>query len=162
MSNIGRFVELIGPARTKELIFTARMIEAAEALAIGLPTKWCPTWRRSSAEPPTAKPIAGQAPMTMEVAKEAVLRVTPHASREEGRDLMLRAYMSDDFREGMDAFLNKRTRPRRLDVAVDRDDRDSLHGTAPPSSTRDTSVANRRPHGTPRADRPQEGERSHC
>ena len=53
-------------------------------------------------------------------------------------------------------------RTRRLDVAVDRDDRDSLHGTAPPSSTRDTSVANRRPHGTPGADRPQEGERSRC
>ena len=29
-------------------------------------------------------------------------------SREEGRDLILRAYMSEDFREGMDAFLNKR------------------------------------------------------
>jgi len=30
-------------------------------------------------------------------------------SREEGRDLILRAYMSEDFREGMDAYLNKRT-----------------------------------------------------
>jgi 1,4-dihydroxy-2-naphthoyl-CoA synthase len=29
-------------------------------------------------------------------------------SREEGEDLILRAYMSEDFREGMDAFLNKR------------------------------------------------------
>jgi len=29
-------------------------------------------------------------------------------SREEGEDLLLRAYMSEDFREGMEAFLNKR------------------------------------------------------
>ena len=29
-------------------------------------------------------------------------------SREEGEDLILKAYMSEDFREGMDAFLNKR------------------------------------------------------
>ena len=27
---------------------------------------------------------------------------------EEGEELILRAYMSEDFREGMDAFLNKR------------------------------------------------------
>ena len=30
-------------------------------------------------------------------------------SGDEGEDLILRAYMSEDFREGMDAFLNKRT-----------------------------------------------------
>ena len=57
----------------------------------------------------TAKLIAGHAPITMETAKEAVLRLRRTLSREEGRDLILRAYMSEDFREGMDAFLNKRT-----------------------------------------------------
>ena len=29
--------------------------------------------------------------------------------RDEGEDLILRAYVSEDFREGIDAFLNKRT-----------------------------------------------------
>jgi len=29
-------------------------------------------------------------------------------SRDEGQDLLLRAYLSDDFREGMETFLNKR------------------------------------------------------
>jgi enoyl-CoA hydratase/carnithine racemase len=36
MSNISRIVALIGPARTKDVIFTARLIEAPEALALGL------------------------------------------------------------------------------------------------------------------------------
>src|SRR5438045_9357354 len=36
MSNISRLVALIGPARTKDLIFTARLIEEPEALALGL------------------------------------------------------------------------------------------------------------------------------
>ena len=54
-------------------------------------------------------PLAGHAPITMETAKEAVLRIRRTLSREEGRDLILKAYMSEDFREGMDAFLNKRT-----------------------------------------------------
>ena len=39
----------------------------------------------------------------------SVRRIRRTLSREEGEDLILRAYMSEDFREGMDAFLNKRT-----------------------------------------------------
>jgi len=35
-------------------------------------------------------------------------RLQPRLSREEGEDLILMCYMSQDFREGMDAFLNKR------------------------------------------------------
>ena len=45
----------------------------------------------------------------METAKEAVLLLWRTLSRKGGRDLILRAYMSEDFCEGMDAFLNKRT-----------------------------------------------------
>src|SRR6201990_474288 len=110
MSNISRVVALVGPARTKDLIFTARLIEAPEALSLGLlhgGVPDVPTLQRRADE--TAKLVAGHAPITMETAKEAVLRLRRTLSREEGRDLILRAYMSEDFREGMDAFLNKRT-----------------------------------------------------
>ena len=55
-----------------------------------------------------AQLVAGHAPLTMETAKEAVLRLRRTLSREEGQDLILKAYMSEDFREGMEAFLNKR------------------------------------------------------
>jgi 1,4-dihydroxy-2-naphthoyl-CoA synthase len=37
-----------------------------------------------------------------------VRRIRRTLTREEGEDLLLRAYMSEDFREGMEAFLNKR------------------------------------------------------
>ena len=56
----------------------------------------------------TALLVASHAPITLEVTKEAVRRIRRTLSREEGEDLLLRAYMSEDFREGMDAFLNKR------------------------------------------------------
>ena len=56
----------------------------------------------------TAKLVASHAPNTLEVTKEAVRRIRRTLSRDEGEDLILRAYMSEDFREGMDAFLNKR------------------------------------------------------
>src|ERR1700710_331896 len=109
-SNISRLVSLIGPRRTKDLIFKALLVEAPEALALGLLNEIVPdveTLQRRADE--TATLVAGHAPITMETAKEAVLRLRRTLSREEGRDLILRAYMSEDFREGMDAFLNKRT-----------------------------------------------------
>jgi len=57
----------------------------------------------------TAKLVASHAPITLEVTKEAVRRIRRTLSRDEGEDLILKAYMSEDFREGMDAFLNKRS-----------------------------------------------------
>src|SRR5216683_1838292 len=110
MSNISRLTSLIGPARTKDLIFTARLIEAPEALALGLLNEVVPdveTLQRRAGE--TARLVASHAPITLEVTKEAVRRIRRTLSRDEGEDLILRAYMSEDFREGMDAFLNKRT-----------------------------------------------------
>ena len=110
MSNISRIVALVGPARTKDLIFKARLVEAPEALALGLLNEVVPdveTLQRRADE--TAKLVASHAPLTMETAKEAVRRIRPTLSRDQGQDLILKAYMSEDFREGMDAFLNKRT-----------------------------------------------------
>jgi enoyl-CoA hydratase/carnithine racemase len=110
MSNISRLVALVGPARTKDMIFTARLVEAPEALALGLLNEIVPdvaTLHRRAGE--TAKLVASHAPLTMETAKEAVRRIRRTLSRDEGEDLILKAYMSEDFREGMDAFLNKRT-----------------------------------------------------
>jgi enoyl-CoA hydratase/carnithine racemase len=109
MSNISRLVSLVGPARTKDLIFRARLVEAPEALDLGLLNEIVPdveTLQRRADE--TAKLVAGHAPITLEVTKEAVRRIRRTLTRDEGEDLILRAYMSEDFREGMDAFLNKR------------------------------------------------------
>ena len=110
MSNISRLTALVGPARVKDLIFTARLVEAPEALALGLLNEIVPdvaTLQRRADE--TAKLVAGHSPITLEVTKEAVRRIRRTLSRDEGEDLILKAYMSEDFREGMDAFLNKRT-----------------------------------------------------
>ncbi len=109
MSSISRLSSLVGPARVKDLIFTARLIEAPEALSIGLLNEVVPdvdTLQRRAEE--TARLIAGHAPITLEVTKEAVRRLRRSLSQEADEDLILRCYMSEDFREGMDAFLNKR------------------------------------------------------
>ena len=53
--------------------------------------------------------IATLAPLTLRATKEALRRIKERMAPEEGRDLIVSCYMSEDFREGMDAFLTKRT-----------------------------------------------------
>ncbi len=109
MSNLSRLSALIGPARVKDLIFTARLVEAEEAHRIGLLNEVVPdvdALHRRADE--LARLIAGHAPLTLRATKEALRRLQQRLSRDEGEDLILMCYMSQDFREGMDAFLNKR------------------------------------------------------
>ncbi len=109
MSSHARLAALIGPARLKEIIFTARLIEAPEALAIGLVSEVVETpdalMVRAAA---LAQTVASHAPLTMRATKQALLRLRASIPPEEGEDLILECYLSRDFREGMDAFLNKR------------------------------------------------------
>jgi enoyl-CoA hydratase len=109
MSNISRLTALVGPARVKDLIFTARLIGADEAAAVGLLNEVVEDLpalhKRADA---LAGTVAGNAPLTLKATKQALARLMRRLSREEGEDLILMCYMSRDFREGLDAFLNKR------------------------------------------------------
>jgi enoyl-CoA hydratase/carnithine racemase len=53
--------------------------------------------------------LASHAPLTLRVTKEALRRIKEQMTPEEDRKMILTCYMSHDFREGLDAFLNKRT-----------------------------------------------------
>jgi len=109
MGNYARLAALIGVAKTKEIIFTARLIEAAEAQALGLVSEVLPDHAALMARAEElAKTVAGLAPLTLRATKEALHRLMPRIALGEGQDLILMCYMSQDFREGMDAFLNKR------------------------------------------------------
>ncbi len=109
MSNFSRLTALIGPARVKDLIFTARLVGAEEAKGMGLLTEIVPDAEALKVRAwEMARLVSGHAPLTMRAAKEALRRLMKRISAEEGRDLILSCYMSEDFREGMEAFLNKR------------------------------------------------------
>ena len=106
-SNIGRLSALIGATRLKEIIFTARLIEAREAAGIGLlheVVEDLAALQRRADE--LAQLVASHAPLTLRATKQALLRAQPKPAEDE--DLILMCYQSRDFREGMDAFLNKR------------------------------------------------------
>ena len=109
MANISRLSALIGPARVKDIIFTARLVGADEAASAGLLSEVVEdvaALARRADELATL--IAGHAPLTLNATKQALARLQRRLSGEEGEDLILMCYMSRDFREGLDAFLNKR------------------------------------------------------
>jgi enoyl-CoA hydratase len=109
ISNYVRLVALLGPSRVKDIIFTARLIDAEEACRIGLLGEVLPDYDSlQSRANELARTVASQAPLTLRVTKEALLRIKEKMNPEEDRELILKCYLSRDFREGMDAFLNKR------------------------------------------------------
>jgi enoyl-CoA hydratase/carnithine racemase len=110
MANYARLFSLLGPARTKDIIFTARLIEAEEGKSIGLFSEVLPDAAAVRARADElAHKIAGHAPLTLRATKEAMRRIGAKLRLEEDKDLILLCYMSSDFREGMEAFLNKRS-----------------------------------------------------
>jgi enoyl-CoA hydratase/carnithine racemase len=108
MQNFVRLVSLIGPARTKDLIFTARLIGADEGKAIGVFNEIVEPDKLEARTLELAEQIAANAPLTIRAAKMAVQRIVDKLRLEEAQDLVLMCYMSDDFREGVAAFLEKR------------------------------------------------------
>ena len=108
--NLARLSELIGAGRVREIIFTARLIEANEALSIGLISEVLPDEDALMARAAVlAERVGSMAPLTLRATKEA-LRRNRIASEVEDSDLIISCYMSDDFRIGMEAFLSK-TKP---------------------------------------------------
>ena len=106
-----RIVDVIGPARTKELMFRARLVGAQEALQLGLVNEIFEADQLGQRVRQIAEEISQNAPLTLQVTKEAIRRLQHHrravGADTLGEDLIVRAYMSEDFREGVAAFLAK-------------------------------------------------------
>jgi enoyl-CoA hydratase/carnithine racemase len=105
-----RFLDLIGPARLKEIMFTGRFFDAAEAAAAGLVNRIVDADRIDAAVREIAQTIAANAPLTIKASKEMVRRLQARRriASQEGHDLIAMCYASDDFKEGVEAFLAKR------------------------------------------------------
>jgi enoyl-CoA hydratase len=110
MHNYARLFALLGPARAKDILLTARLMGAEEMVACGLARELVPDEEsllpRAQA---LAEELATHAPLTMWASKEAMRRIRERLVPEDGdSDLILTCYLSDDFKEGVEAFLAKR------------------------------------------------------
>lgn len=112
MRNHARLAALIGVARTKDILFLARLMDAEEMKSIGLLNEIAAEEDLYARAEEVARTLLEHAPLTLLAAKEALNRVVRHwAPREKGEDFVVRNYMSADFKEGIEAFLGKR-KPR--------------------------------------------------
>ncbi|OLC19240.1 MAG: enoyl-CoA hydratase [Chloroflexi bacterium 13_1_40CM_68_21] len=108
IATVGRLLSYIGPARTKELLFTGRLIGAEEGRGTGVFNEVVEPERLEARTLELAEQIAANAPLTIRSIKEMVRRLLVRARTEEVDDLIQMAYQSEDFKEGVDAFLSKR------------------------------------------------------
>jgi enoyl-CoA hydratase/carnithine racemase len=102
MENYARLAALLGETRVKDIVFTARRVEAEEALAIGLATEVVDDAAARAEE--LCELLAGHAAMTMWATKEALRRLRPVP---DGDDLVREVYGSAEFRARVEAFTRK-------------------------------------------------------
>jgi enoyl-CoA hydratase/carnithine racemase len=110
MSNYARVAALVGMARLKDLIMRARLMDATEMLEAGILSELTAD-EASLAQraQQLAEEVAANAPLTLWATKLAVRRLRDQLiPADSDRDLIVRCYLSRDFREGVEAFLAKR------------------------------------------------------
>ena len=111
VSGVTALMNLIGSARTAEILFSARRFSAAEALQMGLVNRVVPAGSLREAVLSLADSIAGNAPLTVAAAKAAIREIgRPDGQRDlAGVQAMVEAcFRSADYLEGQRAFAEKR------------------------------------------------------
>lgn len=107
VSGCARLVALIGPARTLELVYTAEFFDAELALGLGLANEVVSRERLDARVEELCQRLRSHAPRTMWATKETIRRLRSH-SLPDGDDIVAACYGSDDFHEGVAAFVDKR------------------------------------------------------
>jgi len=106
-----RLTRAVGKSLAMEMVLTGRMLTAQESLAAGLVSRVVPVEAYLSEAQKLAAEIASKSPLALRLAKEAVLQSfeTPlSAGLAYERRLFALAFASEDQKEGMQAFADKR------------------------------------------------------
>lgn len=106
-----RFVEIVGPAATAEIMYLADPLDGTRARDIGLVHRVVPDGKLEQAGTEWAEKIAGNAPLSVRAMKTAIKRVISTAFEVEHADIDEmgnRVRSSNDAKEGIRAFLEKR------------------------------------------------------
>ena len=110
-SALKNLVDLIGVGAAKDLFYTARRIDAAEALRLGLVSRITAPESLPALLSEYTASIGDNAPLTIAAAKvivSEILQPSPELDTELCRELIQRCFESEDYAEGRKAFMDKR------------------------------------------------------
>jgi enoyl-CoA hydratase len=115
LRNARRLIRLVGLARVKELPFTAELIGPEEAFQIGLVHRVLPPEQLERYTSNMAQKMASHAPLSLMQSKASVQICLDNPELrgiDEPAALAAALYDSEDFRAGVEAFLQKRPLPK--------------------------------------------------
>ena len=106
-----RLIEAVGPSAAKDLLFTGRLVEAPEALALRLIDRLVPAGALDAAVAAWVADACAASRRTARATKDMIRRIQSGQAHEDdaSRQIFLDAFRSEDFAEGYRAFLDKRT-----------------------------------------------------
>jgi enoyl-CoA hydratase/carnithine racemase len=111
IGGLWRLPSIVGPGKAAELLFTGDPIDAAEALRIGLVSEVIAHAELLPRARALAARIAVNSPLALRYMKEGLRRATAGNPRETGAwavDTIYQLFATEDHREGVKAFLEKR------------------------------------------------------
>lgn len=109
VTNVSRFMDIVGIPRTKEILMAARLVEAPQALEIGLVNAVYPAEEIEGAVARHAAEFSHRAPLTVQAAKQIIQRVQEHRRMpaDASDDWVRICYTSQDFKAAVNKFVNK-------------------------------------------------------
>jgi enoyl-CoA hydratase/carnithine racemase len=105
-------VNLVGPAAAKDILFSARRLDAEEALRLGLVSRVVAPEALEDEVRAYAATLAEKAPLSLRASKAIVNELTkPESAQDPGvvRAHVEACFNSADYTEGRRAFMEKRT-----------------------------------------------------
>ena len=108
LKNYRHLVDAFGIMKTKEMLFTARLLPATDALHSGFLTAIVDEEKLMEHATEVAQQISSLAPLTLWATKEAQRRLNAAQETVDYDDVVARVYSSSDFAEGVRAYLEKR------------------------------------------------------
>jgi enoyl-CoA hydratase/carnithine racemase len=109
--NLRQLAAVVGPAYAKQILFTGSRLPARKALEIGLVNDVLPRTELEASVRAMAAQIAANAPLTIKAAKATIGEVYKDESKRDMRrvEALIKAcFDSRDFKEGREAFMEKR------------------------------------------------------
>jgi enoyl-CoA hydratase/carnithine racemase len=110
LNDTRRLIAAVGVSAAKDILFTGRLMQAVEALHIGLIDRLVERGELDEAVELFAQQIIATSPRTARVTKQIIARIIAGQDEDDDatRQLFLDAFKSEDFSEGYRAFIEKR------------------------------------------------------